>query len=54
MIALVLAALAIIILIANRDKPDTFTFTCDKCGSHNVTYDGYGFKCHNCGAGYHN
>lgn len=50
---MVLIALAIIaiILIANRDKPDSFTVTCDKCGSHNVTRTGYGFRCNDCGAG---
>lgn len=32
------------------NRGDTFTTTCDKCGSRNVSITAYGLKCHNCGA----
>ena len=47
----ILIILAILIIMCfNDDKNNTFTVTCDKCGSHDVTVTPNGLKCNNCGA----
>ena len=46
----IILAIIIIFAISGGSKTNTFTVTCDKCGSHDVNITSNGLKCRNCGA----